>query len=156
MCLLSQKNSDIESAIQDMDHLKKEVEKLRLEIASITRVANNEKSLELSIERLKSHIVTLKIENDKIFKSIKIIGNKNNQESVSEPKKSSTEARLNGKDTNVRGFDMARLDKWLIGDDEIESGNENEDKTEELFDYGFHFQMEVIDGINSFCMQQLS
>ena len=41
---------------------------------------------------------------------------------------------------------MVRLDKWLIGNDEIESGSGNENKAEELLDYGFHFQMEVLDG----------
>ena len=40
---------------------------------------------------------------------------------------------------------MVRLDKWLIGNDEIESGSGNENKAEELLDYGFHFQMEVLD-----------
>ena len=37
--------SDIESAIQEIDHLKKEVENFKLEMASMIRVTNHEKVL---------------------------------------------------------------------------------------------------------------
>ena len=48
MCLLSQKTmckSDIESAITEIDHLKKEVEKLKLEMARMIKIYNNEEAL---------------------------------------------------------------------------------------------------------------
>ena len=54
------------------------------------------------------------MENNKISKSIKIIENENYHELESPIKKYSKETSLVEKDSNQRGFDMSKLDKWLI------------------------------------------
>ena len=45
--------TDIESAIQEINSLKKEVENLKVDMASIIKINNEEKAVEMSIERLK-------------------------------------------------------------------------------------------------------
>ena len=136
--------SDIESAIKEIDVIKKEFEKLKHEMANLIKTKSNEKSLELSIERLRTDIITLQMENREISKNIKIIEYEDNQKSESKVEISFEKTMLNDKNTNEIHFDISRLDKWLVEDEEIESDNEN--KGEVLIEYGFHFQMEVIDG----------